>query len=255
MSSHSCRTNRHISLTEYLLSTNRINPFARNNYYATAIGQRPFDKALKNVFTKFIEVKRSHPVDSFVNVLLLGNSGAGKSTLAKVITERAVTTAWFGQFRYVQGVEPYTAGIIPTKLRHKELGNIILHDFAGHPEYYTSHTAVIKNLLQGSAAVFVIVVNIMEEEATKHLQQWLTIVTNEVSKALNQCHHIIVAVSHVDEMIDTVTRERKESELQQIIKERCDTSVSIEYLDCRKLGGGSVSSLFSKVSSACQFHS
>ena len=250
---HIAVANRHISLTEYLLSTNRINPFARNNYYATAIGQRPFDKALKNVFTKFIEVKRSHPVDSFVNVLLLGNSGAGKSTLAKVITERAVTTAWFGLFRYVQGVEPYTAGIIPTKLRHKELGNIILHDFAGHPEYYTSHIAVIKNLLQGSAAVFVIVVNIMEEEATKHLQQWLTIVTNEVSKALNQCHHIIVVVSHVDEMIDTVTRERKESELQQIIKERCDTSVSIEYLDCRKLGGGSVSSLFSKVSSACQF--
>ena len=250
---HIAVVNRHLSLTEYLLSTNKINPFARNNYYVTAIGQCPFDKALRNVFTKFSEVKISHPVDSFVNVLLLGNSGAGKSTLAKVITERAVSTAWFGQFRNVQGVEPYTAGIIPTKLTHHELGNIILYDFAGHPEYYTSHTAVIKNLLQGSAAVFVIVVNIMEEEATKHLQQWLTIVTNEVSKTLKQCH-IIVAVSHVDEIMDRVTSERKQIELQQIIKERCDTctSVSIKYLDCRKLGGSNVTSLFSNMSSACQ---
>ena len=246
---HITVANRHLSLTEYLLSTNKINPFARNNYYITAIGQCQFDdKPLQTLFTKFNEVKISHPVDSFVNVLLLGNPGAGKSTLAKVISERAVSTAWFGQFRYVQGVEPYTAGIIPTKLTHHELGNIILHDFAGQSEYYTSHTVVIENLLQGSAAVFVIVVNILEEEATKHLQQWLTTVTNEASKALNQCH-IIVAVSHVDEMTDTVTKERKQSELQQIIKERC---VSIEYLDCRKLGGSSVSSLFSKLSSACQ---
>ena len=244
---HLAVESNHISVIEYLLSTGMANTLAKNSR-----NQKPFDvkksnKALQNLFTKFGKIKLSHPVDSFVNVLLLGNSGAGKSTLAKVITERASTTS-FGQFRNVQGVEPYTAGIIPTKLKHRELGNIIVHDFAGHPEYYTSHTAVIENLLQGSAAVFVIVVNIMKE-ATKHLQQWLTIVTNEVSKALNQCH-IIVAVSHVDEMIDRVTRERKQSELQQIIKERCDISVSVLYLDCRKLGGNRL--LINKLSSACQ---
>ena len=236
-----------LDIMKYLIIECKCDPMATDKYGSTCLHLA--DKTLRDIFTKFIEVKKSHPVDSFVNVLLLGNSGAGKSTLAKVITKRATSIAWFGQFRYVQGVEPYTAGIIPTKLKHRELGNIIVHDFAGHPEYYTSHTAVIENLLQGSAAVFVIVVNIMEEQATKHLQQWLTIVTNEVSKALNQCH-IIVAVSHVDEMTDTVTRERKQSELQQIIKERCDTSVSIEYLDCRKLGGNRL--LFNELSSACQ---
>ena len=93
-------------------------------------------------------------------------------------------------------------------------------------------------------------VNILEEKATKHLQQWLTIVAIEVHKALNECH-IIVVVSHVDEMTDTVT---KKSELQQIIREfeRCDTHVSIEYLDCRKLGGNSIDSLLSDLSSDCQ---
>ena len=248
---HLAVKNEHVRLIEYLLSTGMTKLLAKNNENQTPFDITRGDKALQNLFTKFDKIKLSHPVDSFVNVLLLGNSGAGKSTLTKVITVRAISTAWFGQYRNVEGVEPYTAGIIPTKLKHKELGNIILYDFAGHPEYYTSHTAVIENLLQGSAAVFVIVVNIMEE-ATKHLQQWLTIVTNEVSKTLNHCH-IIVVVSHVDEMIDRVTRERKQSELQQIIKERSDTLVSIEYLDCRKLGGSSVSSLFSKLFSACQF--
>ena len=79
----------------------------------------------------------------------------------------------------------------------------------------------------------------------------LTFVTNEVHKALNECH-IIVVISHVDEMTDTVTKKRRQSELQQIIRQRCDTHVSIEYLDCRKLGGSSIDSLLSNLSSACQ---
>ena len=247
---HIAVANKQVPVIEYLLSTGKINLLSKSTLNQTLFDLTRGDEAMQNLFTKFGDIKISHPVDSFVNVLLLGNSGAGKSTLAKVITERATSIAWFGQFRNVQGVEPYTAGIIPTKLKHRELGNIILHDFAGHSEYYTSHTAVIENLLQGSAAVFVVLVNILEEEAARHLRQWLMIVTNEVHKALNECH-IIVVVSHVDEMTDTVTKKRRQFELQQIIRERYD-HVSIEYLDCRRLGGSGVSSLFNKLSSACQ---
>ena len=240
------------SIIEYLLSTGKVDPLAKNEYNVTPLQKAKGDDKMHSIFIKFGKVETSHPVDSYVNVLLLGNPGAGKSTLAQVIIERASRSiTLLAQFRTVKGVELCTAGIIPTKLQHKELGNIILHDFAGHAEYYTSHTAVIENLLQGSAAVFVVLVNILEEEATKHLQQWLTIVTNEVHKALKQCHIIVVA-SHVDKMTDTVTKKRRQSELQQIIRERCDTHVSIEYLDCRKLGGSSIDSLLSNLSSACQ---
>ena len=238
------------SSIEYLLSTGKVDPLAKDKNNETPLQGAKGDDKMRSLFIKFGKVETSHPVDSYVNVLLLGNPGAGKSTLAQVIIERASITL-LAQFRTVKGVELYTAGIIPTKLQHKELGNIILHDFAGQAEYYTSHTAVIENLLQGSAAVFVVLVNILEEEATKHLQQWLTIVTNEVHKALKQCHIIVVA-SHVDKMTDTVTKKRRQSELQQIIRERCDTHVSIEYLDCRKLGGSSIDSLLSNLSSSCQ---
>ena len=143
---------------------------------------------------------------------------------------------------------PCTAGIIPYKLQHRTLGNIILHDFAGHSEYYSSHSAVIENLLQGSGGVFLIVVNILEKEAVKQLHQWLTVVRNEAEKALNECH-VIVIVSHVDEISNSVERRRRKEEIQKIIvRERCDGV----FLDCRKLGGGGVDSFFNKLSSACE---
>ena len=232
------------AVVELLLSTGKCDPLARDNE-----GHTPLQEARRHtrfIFQKFGQIKTSHPVDSYVNVLLLGNPGAGKSTLSHVITDTATGSIVLGTFRNVKGVEPCTAGIIPYKLQHKTLGNIILHDFAGHSEYYSSHSAVIENLLQGSGGVFLIVVNILEKGAVKQLHQWLTVVRNEEQKALDQCH-VIVVVSHVDEISDPAERRKRKEEMQEIIgKER-----SI-FIDCRKLGGSGVDSFFKKLSSACK---
>ena len=114
----------------------------------------------------------------------------------------------------------------------------------GHSEYYSSHSAVIENLLQGSGGVFLIVVNILEKKAVKQLHQWLTVVRNEAQKALNQCH-VIVIVSHVDEIFtNPFEKRRRKEEIEEIIvRERCDSVL----LDCRKLGGSGVDSFFEKV--------
>ena len=238
----------HLAVVEYLLSTGKCDPVAKDNKKRTPLQLTNDDNQQKvqSLFKKFGQVKTSHPVDSYVNVLLLGNPGAGKSTLSEVIIGTATGSIVFGSFRKVKGVKPCTAGIIPYKLQHKTLGNIILHDFAGHSEYYSSHSAVIENLLQGSAGVFLIVVNILEKEAIKQLHQWLTVVRNEAQKALYQCHVIVVA-SHKDEISDPV--ERRKEEIQEIIgRERCDSV----FLDCRKLGGGGVDFFYEILSSACK---
>ena len=235
---------------EYFLSTGNCDPLAKNNEGRTPLqiaNKRSYNSTVIAIFKKFGDIKISHPIDSYVNVLLVGNPGAGKSTLSHVMNDTASFTL-LGSFRNVGGVVPCTAGIIPYKLQHRTLGNIILHDFAGHSEYYSSHSAVIENLLQGSGGVFLIVVNILEKEAVKQLHQWLTVVRNEVQKALNECH-VIVIVSHVDEISNPVERRRRKEEIQEIIvRERCDSVL----LDCRKLGGSGVDSLFKKSSSACE---
>ena len=238
-----------LDVVEYLLSTGKCNPVSKDNKGRTPLQLTDDNnQKFRSLFKKFGQVKTSHPVDSYANVLLLGNPGAGKSTLSKVINDTVTGAIAFGSFRNVKGVKPCTAGIIPYKLQHKTLGNIILHDFAGHSEYYSSHSAVIENLLQGSAGVFLIVVNILDKEAIKQLHQWLTVVRNEAQKALDQCH-VIVVVSHVDEISDPVERRKREEEIQKIIgRERCDSA----FLDCRKLGGSGVDSLFNKLSSACE---
>uniref|UniRef100_A0A1X7TTZ0 Uncharacterized protein n=1 Tax=Amphimedon queenslandica TaxID=400682 RepID=A0A1X7TTZ0_AMPQE len=171
---------------EYLLSTGKCDPLAKDNE-----GRTPFKLAntdTLSVLKKFGGIKSSHPIDSYVNILLVGNPGAGKSTLSHVINDTAASFTLLGSFRNVGGVVPCTAGIIPYKLQHRTLGNIILHDFAGHSEYYSSHSAVIENLLQGSGGVFLIVVNILEKEPVKQLHQWLAVVRNEAQKTLNPCH-------------------------------------------------------------------
>ena len=234
----------------YLLSTGNCDPLAKDNEGKTALqlakGRQDSDTLIA-ILKKFGDIKVSHPIDSYVSVLLVGNPGAGKSTLSHVIKDTATGSFVLGSFRNVGGVVPCTAGIIPYKLQHGTLGNIILHDFAGHSEYYSSHSAVIENLLQGSGGVFLIVVNILEKEAVKQLHQWLTVVRNEAQKALNQCH-VIVMVSHVDEISNPVERRRKEKIQEIIVRERCDSV----FLDCRKLGGSGVDSFFRKLSSACK---
>ena len=235
---------------EYFLSTGNCDPLAKNNEGKTPLqlakGRWRDSDTVIAIFKKFGNIKVSHPIDSYVNVLLVGNPGAGKSTLSHVINDTASFTL-LGSFRNVGGVVPCTAGIIPYKLQHRTLGNIILHDFAGHSEYYSSHSAVIENLLQGSGGVFLIVVNILEKEAVKQLHQWLTVVRNEAQKALNECH-VIVIVSHVDKISNLFERRRKEEIQEIIVRERCDSVL----LDCRKLGGSGVDSFFKKLSIACE---
>uniref|UniRef100_A0A1X7T5F8 Uncharacterized protein n=2 Tax=Amphimedon queenslandica TaxID=400682 RepID=A0A1X7T5F8_AMPQE len=116
-------------VVEYFLSTGNCDPLAKDNKGRTPL-QLAYSDTVFAVFKKFGDIKISHPIDSYVNVLLVGNPGAGKSTLSHVINDTAAGSIVLGFIRNVGGVVPCTAGIIPYKLQHRTMGNIILHDFA-----------------------------------------------------------------------------------------------------------------------------
>ena len=166
---------------------------------------------------------------------MLGDCGVGKTTLTEVIKQRAKGSFWFGQYRFVQGVNFCTAGIIPHRLEHGELGNIILHDLAGHPEYYSSHIAVLENITQGSSAVFVIVVKLSEEAPYR----WLSIVNDLSNRSSSVCYVLTVA-THADAVDGEVRRKELVQELEGkisscLVDESKLQSKGVFYLDCRKL--------------------
>ena len=249
------------TVIEYILSTGKADPLARNNNNQTPlmILHNTTDDSstleslrVERLISRFGEVQIIHPIDSYVNVILLGNPGVGKSTLAKVIHDRNKYA--FNQFRTVKEVKLHTAGIIPHILNDKDLGRIILHDLAGQAEYYSSHTAVLENLLQGSAAVFIIVVSLTDENFISSLHLWLNIVENVSSNALYRCQLLLVT-SHLDQPIGN--KANTLNHLKQIMFERINNRNILKKhgvfsLDCRKLGGNSLSNLISALSVACQ---
>ena len=73
-------------VVEFLLSTGNCDPLAKDNKGRTPL-QRANERGYNGdtviaIFKKFGDIKISHPIDSYVNVLLVGNPGAGKSTLS-----------------------------------------------------------------------------------------------------------------------------------------------------------------------------
>ena len=237
-----------LMVVQCLLATGRLDPLKKDNKGDTPLtiaGRSRNKKATVPIFNTFAKTKAMYPIESYVNILIVGNSGAGKSTLSKVI-ERTAAGYTVSRYLGANEVKLCTAGIIPTKLEHKKLQNVILHDFAGHSEYYLSHTAVIENLLQGLGVVIVIVVDASSNEFLTQLKQWLMVVRNETQKAKDDCRVIVVA-SHIDCLISDEDKKKTVELMKLEMKEGDD----IECLDCRRLGGDRLESFLKKLKIAC----
>ena len=246
---HDACSNDHYGVADYLLCA----CVANLTPGIVSFVNKSKDNYLKLLFQKFSKLNSCRSVDAYTKVFVLGDPEVGKSTLTKVVKLRSNSNFFFGQYRLVSGVELDTAGIIPHRLEHRELGNIVLHDLAGQPEYYSSHIAVMEDITQGSAAVFIVVVKLSEEAPYK----WLSIMKDLSSRCSSTCYLLTVA-SHADSVEGGEVRRRElarelEGKVTTFLKDESRLqNMGVVYLDCRKLDSEQFSVFKGFLSEACQ---
>ena len=176
--------------------------------------------------------------NSLTRIFVVGNPGAGKSSLIESLKrERG-----FESFRRVSesSVALHTAGIVPSIHTSKHYGRSLFYDFAGDPEYYSSHAAIFENLVSSKKGdnIFIIVVDLREENINirEILYYWLLFIQNLNLGVQNEPHLAIIG-SHSD-MVAT----QKDKDKRILLQNFCDKiqsdwvvlhNVAHFLLDCR----------------------
>ena len=204
----------------------------------------------------FMKCRTEYPLEAAFKIFVLGNHAAGKSTLVKVI-ENEITSlfgSFAGQWRNISkdDVELLTAGIVPVSVESRRLGQIVIYDMAGQYQYYSSHAALLRNLVSSSASMFLVVVSLNQskEGIVRQLQYWNSFIANCCTSAGKP---LTVAVfSHADE----VTEEKPEVKSSDAVKalahsESSSTFSEVVTLDCRKLASGGLTRISKIVAECC----
>ena len=223
---------KHAHIVQYLLSTGRVNPLTKNKSGSTALYFASNKYDILKLFEPFEECRTAFPVHTFTKLILTGDSGAGKTTITELIVRLASSTA----VECVADVQRLTAGIVPHHIQSEQLGNFVVYDFAGQQEYYSSHAAVLEQVMRRSAAMFLCVVDLSEskEKICESLHYWLSFIDNACSTAEGRSHVVIVG-SHADQVTSSVEEKEKSSLLQEIAVRRVKRQQYTGYLsmDCR----------------------
>ena len=229
---HYACLNNHAHIVQYLLSTGRVNPLTETKDGYTALSYASLKYDIIKLFEPFEECRTAFPVHTFTKLILTGDSGAGKTTITELIVRLASSTA----VECVADVQRLTAGIVPHHIQSEQLGNFVVYDFAGQQEYYSSHAAVLEQVMRRSAAMFVCVVDLSEskEKICESLHYWLSFIDNACSTAEGRSHVVIVG-SHADQVTSSVEEKEKSSLLQEIAVRRVKRQQYTGYLsmDCR----------------------
>ena len=241
---YACKNN-HAHIVQYLLSTGKVDQLAKDDK-----GKTPMDYAtelcnydvLKLVFQTFPKIKRDFPVHTYTKVVLTGYSGAGKTTISQLILLLAKQAGLFSAL-FLSGrvtkIECLTAGIIPLHVESKvkEVGNMVIYDFAGQQEYYSSHAAVLERIMRNSAAIFVCIVDLNQcmEKISESIHYWMSFIENTCSTA-KESSHVIIVGSHADR-VKSLRELKKKSLLVECIAERRAKQLTyggFVSMDCRE---------------------
>ena len=253
-----------LRIVRALLATGKADPTIRDNH-----GKLPLEMTYEYTITKEVAVyaretlrmQEKNPLGSYVQVFVAGYAKAGKTTLIEVLCREAAAVLKYlpktfaPNRRLFTGAEPDTKGIVPHELNSRKFGTVVIHDLAGQHEHYSSHAAVVENSVLTSAPLFVIVINLCEENASiqGRLSYWLSFIKNHCKKATTP--HVTVVGSHED-----VVKAKGEDVQQKLsIVEKALSMESTLHvtkppavaLDCRNVASRSLDKLRSTMKSSC----
>ena len=158
--------------------------------------------------------KKYSRAEPITRIFVIGNPGAGKSSLVETLKREG----FFESFRRVSesSVPLHTAGIVPSIHTSKHYGRSLFYDFAGDPEYYSSHAAILENLVSSKKGdnIFMIVVDLREEniKIREILYYWLLFIQHQNFGWKEPC--LIIIGSHSD----NVTQEKVKEKIMELQK-------------------------------------
>ena len=238
-----CRYGHH-HIVQYILSSGKVDPMATNKDGETSMNyasRHDNNYDILKLFQLFPQCKRDFPVHTYTKLILTGYSGAGKTTISQLILLLANKTSGFLSVLSsgrVTDVECLTAGIIPLQVESKvnKLGNMVIYDFAGQQEYYSSHAAVLERIMRNSAAIFVCIVDLSQcmDKISESIHYWISFIENACSSAQGSSHVIIVG-SHADLVKSSQELKEKSSLVESIAESRVEqlTYEGFVSMDCR----------------------
>ena len=208
------------------------------------------------MFEPFEKCRKDFPVESYSKVFFCGNTGAGKSSLAAVIMERAKQPPNY-KFNTSDPipVELLTAGINAHTISSHEVGNIVLYDLAGHKEYYSSHAAILENLMLNTPAVFAILFKMTNnlDLIKSDLYYWFNFIKNANLQVLSsRPSQILIIGSRLDEM--TGGYEKISKVVAEVAKKADHSQEYVGFLpmECHRPGGKGVKEFVAKLSYSCK---
>ena len=244
-----------------LLSMPGIDPEIANYAGVTPVEVAGTNYLVIQTINNFLKQKQSS-LQTYLKIFVVGNSGTGKSTLIKAVTTEASQLrkyAIFPKMKFVNpsDVPPHTAGIVPIPFNSKHFGHAVLYDFAGQHEYYSSHAAVMENLILPTPPLFLLLIDISKpmEEIKEELVYWWQFINNLSQRAAAPPHVMFVA-SHKDKV--RARGEDPQSIIDEVMENSInDINVSFKFegsfpMDCRKLVSRGLTALLTQLNTTCQ---
>ena len=171
--------------------------------------------------------KKYSGAQRLTRVFVLGNVQSGKSTLIESLKRQG----FFSSFYQVSEatVPPHTSGIIPSEYFDKAIGRVLYYDFAGDPEYYSSHSAIMSSVMQSKGTnICLILVNYRKDDKCilEELGYWFGFISYHCTKLKENCKVLTIG-SHID-LISKDEAKKKAALVSEFIKNYLSQASKVE---------------------------